>query len=71
MDESGMTLIYFRKVFYRDEPFIMAEQASQNFYVKDHVSNQLYVVLQGKKKIDVNKENLVIFILLTPIHLKQ
>jgi len=35
MDESGMTLVYFQIVRYRDEPFIMAQQASQVFYIKD------------------------------------
>ena len=38
MDESGITLVDFRKVGYRDEPFIMAQQASQVFYIKDPVS---------------------------------
>jgi len=28
MDESGMTLADFQKVGYRDEPFIMVQQAS-------------------------------------------
>jgi len=28
MDESGMTLVDFQKVGNRDEPFIMAQQAS-------------------------------------------
>ena len=35
MDESGITLVDFRKVGSRDEPFIIAQQASQVFYVKD------------------------------------
>ena len=43
MDESGMTLVDFRKVGYRDEPFIMAQQASQIFYVKDHASEHWFV----------------------------
>jgi len=35
IDESGMTLVDFRKVGYQDDPFIMAHQPSQVFYVKD------------------------------------
>jgi len=34
IDESGMTLVNFRKVGYRDKPFIMAQQASQVFMLK-------------------------------------
>ena len=29
IDESGFTLVDFRKIGYRDEPFIMVQQASQ------------------------------------------
>ena len=49
IDESGMTLVDFRKVGYRDEPFIMAQQASQVFYVKDPASEHWFVALHGKK----------------------
>jgi len=38
IDESGFTQVDFRKIGYRDEPFIMVQQASQVFYVKDHTS---------------------------------
>ena len=58
MDESGMTLVDFRKVGYRDEPFIMAQQASQFFYIKNHVSEHWFVALHRKKKIDPNEKNL-------------
>ena len=40
----------FRKIGYRDEPFIMVQQASQVFYVKDPTSEHWYVVLHGKKQ---------------------
>ena len=59
VDESGMTLVDFRKVGYRDEPFIMVHQASQVFYVKDPASDHWYVALQGKKLIEVNEDNLI------------
>jgi len=58
MDESGMTIFDFQKVGYRDEPFIMAEQASQVFYVKDPASEHWFVALHGKEQIDPNEENL-------------
>ena len=32
------------------EPFIMVQQASQVFYVKDPMSEHWYVVLHGKKQ---------------------
>ena len=40
----------FRKIGYRDEPFIMVQQASQVFYVKDPTSEHWYVVLHEKKQ---------------------
>jgi len=49
MNESWMTLANFRKVGYRDKRFIMAKQASQVFYVKDHVSEHWFVALHEKK----------------------
>jgi len=39
-----------QKIGYRDEPFIMVQQASQVFYVKDPTSEHWYVVLHGKKQ---------------------
>ena len=48
--ESGFTLVDFQKIGYRDEPFIMVQQASQVFYVKDLTSEHWYVVLHGKKQ---------------------
>jgi len=38
IDESGFALVDFRKIGYRDEPFIMVQQESQVFYVKDPTS---------------------------------
>ena len=48
--ESGFTLVDFRKIGYRDEPFIMVQQASQVFYIKDPMSEHWYVILHGKKQ---------------------
>ena len=39
----------FRKIGYRDEAFIMVQQESQVFYVKDPTSEHWYVVLHRKK----------------------
>jgi len=44
-----MTLVYFQKIDYHDEPFIMAHQASQVFYIQDPTSKHCFVVLHGKK----------------------
>jgi len=38
IDESGFTLVDIRKIRYRDDPFIMVQQPSQVFYVKDPTS---------------------------------
>ena len=43
-----MTLVDFRKIGYHDEPFIMAHQASQVFYIQDPTSDHWFVVLHGK-----------------------
>jgi len=40
----------FRNIGYRDEPFIMVQQASQVFYVKDPTSEHWYVILHRKKQ---------------------
>jgi len=47
-DEMGFTLVDLNRLAYTDEPFIMASQAIQVFYVKDPSNEQLSVVLQGK-----------------------
>ena len=44
-----MTLVDFSKKGYHDEPFIMAYQASQVFYIQDPTSEHWFVVLRGKK----------------------
>ncbi|CAM8907696.1 unnamed protein product [Rhodiola kirilowii] len=46
-----MTFVDFRREGYKDEPFIMAEQASQVFYVKDPLNNNQYVVINGKQQV--------------------
>jgi len=71
MDEWGMTLIDFQKVGYRDEPFIIAQQASQVFYVKDPTFEHWFALFMKKKnKLILMKRIWVILILLTPTHLE-
>ena len=47
-DKMGFTLVDLQKVGYKDEPFIMATQAKQVFYVEDPSDSRRSVVLQGK-----------------------
>jgi hypothetical protein len=48
IDEFGFTLVNLEKAAYTDEPFIMASQAKQVFYVCDPSDKKWSVVLQGK-----------------------
>jgi len=50
VDESGMTLVDFRKTGYHDEPFIMEYQASQVLYIQDPTSEHWFIVLHGKEE---------------------
>ena len=47
-DPLGFTLVDLSKVAYMEEPFIMAAQARQVFYVQDPCNSSLCVVLQGR-----------------------
>ena len=47
-DPLGFTLVDLSKVAYMEEPFIMAAQARQVFYVQDPCNSRLSVVLQGR-----------------------
>ena len=47
-DPLGFTLVDLSKVAYMEEPFIMAAQARQVFYVQDPCNSRLCVVLQGR-----------------------
>ena len=47
-DKMGFTLVDLQKVGYNDDPFIMAVQARQVFYVQDPGDSRWSVVLQGK-----------------------
>ena len=49
--ELGFTLVDLDKVGYLDEPFILANQAKQVFYVRDPSNSACHIVLQGKKSV--------------------
>nr|ABA97149.1 transposon protein, putative, CACTA, En/Spm sub-class [Oryza sativa Japonica Group] len=61
VDDSGMTTVDLNKVGYSDEPFVLANDVTQVFYVKDMSSKgkkgrgpdepKRHVVLPGKRKI--------------------
>ena len=34
-DQYGMTIVDFEKIGYKDEPFVLAKDVTQVFYVKD------------------------------------
>ena len=44
-DRYGMTIVDFKKIGYKDEPFVLAKDVTQVFYVKDMSS-------KPKKKSD-------------------
>jgi len=47
-DKMGFTLVDLENVVYNDDPFIMAKQARQVFYVQDPCDSRWSVVLQGR-----------------------
>jgi hypothetical protein len=53
-DKYGMINVYFRFLGYREQPFVLAKDVTQVFYVKDpDLANkeEHHIVLQGKRKI--------------------
>jgi len=55
-DDVGFTLVDLKKLAYQNDPFIMAEQAKQVFYVQDPCDERWSVVLH-RKIIGVNVED--------------
>ena len=51
VDEDGFILVDFSKAGYKDDPFILARQATQVFYVTDPADRSRHVVLPGKRRI--------------------
>jgi hypothetical protein len=56
VDKRGFTLVDLNRLAYKDEPFILAKQATQVFYVRDPANPRLHIVLHGKRRI-VGVEN--------------
>ena len=48
--QFGFVSVDLRRVGYRDEPFILASQAKQVFYVTDPANKNMSIVLQSKKQ---------------------
>jgi hypothetical protein len=60
-DKYGMTNVNFRFLGYREQPFVLAKNVTQVFYLKDLDpvnKEEHHIVLQGKRKID-GVENVV------------
>jgi len=55
-DDFGFTLVDLNKVGYTDEPFIMAYQAKQVFYVGDPSNDKWSVVLEGRSMHGTHEE---------------
>ncbi|KAL4554169.1 hypothetical protein LXL04_039706 [Taraxacum kok-saghyz] len=58
VDEHGFTLANLSTHGYVSEPFILARQASQVFFVEDPMDTRWHVVLHGKRRI-LGVENVV------------
>ncbi|KAL3639492.1 hypothetical protein CASFOL_017399 [Castilleja foliolosa] len=58
VDELGVTLVDFSKVGSKNEPFVLASQVKQVFYITDPSNNKHSVVLHGKRIVsDDNGES--------------
>ena len=69
IDWYGKTIVDFKKIGYKDEPFVLAKDVTQVFYVKDMSSKsrknsvksddepKCHIVLPGKQKI-IGVENI-------------
>ena len=49
VDELGFTLVDFSREGHQKEPYIMASQAKQVFYMRDPSDENWHVVLQGSR----------------------
>jgi len=52
VDDLGFTLVDLAKISYKEDPFIMANQAKQVFYVKDPSNERWSFVIHGRTKYD-------------------
>ena len=58
VDDDGFTLVNFSTHGYVSEPFILATQANQVFFVEDPKDPRWHIVLHGKRRI-LGVENVV------------
>nr|ABB47262.1 transposon protein, putative, CACTA, En/Spm sub-class [Oryza sativa Japonica Group] len=58
VDKEGFTLVDLAKVGYADEPFVLAKQVEQIFYIKDPANKKMHIIRNGKRRI-VGVDNVV------------
>ena len=58
VDKYGLTTVDLSKVGFKDDPFILANQAHQVFYLEDLSDKNLYIAMHSKRKI-VGADNVV------------
>ena len=46
VDEFGLTRVNFKRLCYKDDPFILASQAHQVFYVQDPVEHDIHYAMK-------------------------
>jgi len=57
VNDLGFTLVDLTKIVWKKDPFIMAYQTKQVFYVKDISNERLSVVIQGRTEHDVHPQD--------------
>ena len=57
VDDLGFTMVDLAKIGSKEDPFIMAYQAKQVFYVKDPSNERWSVVIQGRTEYDVDNHD--------------
>lgn len=55
-DEYGLTRVNFKKLCYADDPFVLASQVHQVFYVKDPIEEDWHYVMKKLPKEFFNNE---------------
>lgn len=60
-DELGFTLVNLNKLGHKDDPFILANQARQVFYIKDPLDSRWSVVLATEPRNKNNDEDEYVF----------
>jgi uncharacterized protein DUF4216 len=58
VDKYGLTTVDLGRVGFKDDPFILANQAHQVFYLEDPAKKNLHIAMHGKRKI-VGVDNVV------------